>query len=101
MVFVPGVAAKPTPLGIEPAPITSATIDPVDPVAAATFAMANDAAMIDAPRAHRRRFLNMVPLPSSMSEPTTGAHGLSSASSVRNPVRPRGSYGVASDGTTV
>jgi hypothetical protein len=36
MVFVPGVAAKPVPFGIDPAPITSATTEPVGPVATAT-----------------------------------------------------------------
>ena len=42
-VFVPGMAAKPAPFGIEPAPITSDTTDPVDPVARATLARAIDA----------------------------------------------------------
>jgi hypothetical protein len=60
-VFVPGVAAKPIPFGIEPAPITSDAIDPVGPVATATPVKANDAAIIEAPRTHFLRPFNMVP----------------------------------------
>lgn len=59
--FVSGVAAKPTPFGIEPAPITSDTTDPVAPVATATPMSAIDVAMTAATVAHLVRLLTMTP----------------------------------------
>jgi hypothetical protein len=56
------MAAKPAPVDIEPAPTTSDTTEPVDPVARATLARASDATIIEAPRTSliRPRALNRV-----------------------------------------
>ncbi|HKI28768.1 MAG TPA: hypothetical protein VKB32_05010 [Actinomycetota bacterium] len=62
-VFASGVAANPTPLGIEPAPITSDTTEPVGPVATATPVTATDAATNDATINHLLCLLTMTFLP--------------------------------------
>jgi hypothetical protein len=70
-VFVLGVAAKPTPFGIEPAPITSDTTEPVGPVATATLARAIDAAMSETPTTNLVRLLMF---PSFLDFPVVSLH---------------------------